>query len=145
MSFHRAKISWKKTTPDFNYDTYDRTHQVRFESGQSVRASSAPEFKGNAELVNPEELFVAALSNCHMLTFLAIASKSRLTVEEYVDEAVGELAKGANGKMCMTKVTLKPQVRFADSVSPEKLKELHSKAHHNCFIANSVSCEVVVE
>lgn len=147
MSEHKARVSWERKAQPFTYEQYDRTHQVSYPGGVVHSASSAPEFLGKAEYPNPEELLAAALSSCHMLTFLAVAAKSRLIVDSYVDEAVAILHKNAGGKLAVTKTILNPKVSFAKEtpVSPEKLKELHEKAHRNCFIANSVSCEVQVQ
>lgn len=143
MSEHKATVTWKRQTKDFAYDTYDRTHSLRFEGGIECKASAAQEFMGKKELVNPEELLVGALSSCHMLTFLAIAAKSRLTVDSYDDNAVGLLEKNAEGELVVTKVQLNPKVTFGgEKPSPEKYKDLHEKAHKNCFIANSVKCDV---
>lgn len=146
MSEHKALVTWKRSTPDFVYETYDRTHSIRFEGGIECKASSAPEFLGKKEYVNPEESFAAALSSCHMLTFLAVAAKSRLTVDRYEDNAVAILEKNAEGKMCVTKVHLRPKIQFSGEVpTAEKVKDLHAKAHKHCFIANSVSCAVSIE
>lgn len=147
MSEHRIELKWAKTTPDFQYETYDRTHQVRFSGGIECRASSAPEYLGNKDLTNPEELLVAAVSSCHMLTFLAVAAKSKLTLETYEDQAVGYLEKDDSGKVWVKKIVLKPKTKFsgANPPDPEKLKSLHDKAHHNCFIANSIKTEVTYE
>lgn len=147
MSEHHATIEWKRDTPDFTYASYTRAHEWTFGGGSSVRASAAPDYKGDASLVNPEEAFVAALSSCHMLTFLALATKQRLVVDRYVDEAVGHLAKTSNGRLAITKVTLRPRIEFADGAAPtpEVLHELHHQAHEHCFIANSVTTEVTVE
>lgn len=146
MSVHRARVEWRRATPDFDYDTYDRTHTVGFEGGQSLQGSSAPDYKGLAAHANPEELLAAALASCHMLTFLAIAAKSRLVVDAYEDQAEALLGKNAAGKMAVTKVVLRPKVTFAgEPPAAEKLRDLHDKAHRNCFIANSVACEVTVE
>ena len=145
MSEHRATTSWKRKTQDFAYETYDRTHTVRFEGGIECKASAAQEYMGKRELVNPEELLVGALSSCHMLTFLAIAAKSRLVVDSYEDHAQGVLEKNSEGKLCVTKVSLNPKVTFGgEKPSPEKLRDLHDKAHKNCFIANSVKCSVSI-
>ena len=90
MSEHHASVVWKRTSADFTYDTYNRAHEVRFKDGAIVLpASSAPAFKGDADRVDPEEAFVASLSSCHMLTFLAICARKRMTVESYEDDAVG--------------------------------------------------------
>ena len=147
MSQHTATIHWKRHTQDFAYETYDRTHDVKFEGGKSVSASSAKEYLGKPEHANPEEMLAAALSSCHMLTFLAVAAKSRLIVDSYEDTATAILGKNAQGKLAVTKTILRPRVVFAKEtpVTHERLVELHEKAHRNCFIANSVACEVVTE
>ena len=146
MSEHKAKVQWKRNTPDYVYETYDRTHTVTYEGGIQCKASAAKEFAGKAELVNPEEMLAGALASCHMLTFLAVAAKSRLTVDSYEDEAVATLDKNAAGKMAVTKILLRPRVTFGgEKPTPEKIKDLHEKAHKNCFIANSVACSVVFE
>lgn len=146
MSEHHAAIRWSRQTPDFKYETYDRTHSVEFGGGSRCSASSAAEFLGKKELVNPEEMLVAALSSCHMLTFLAIAARSRLVLDEYKDAAVGYLEKNADGKLAVTRVVLRPFTRFSGEVpSAQKVKEMHEKAHANCFIAQSVRTEVSCE
>jgi organic hydroperoxide reductase OsmC/OhrA len=126
---------------------FNRDHQVNYGSGQMVQASSAPEYKGNADKVNPEENLLAALSSCHMLTFLAIAHLKRLPVDSYTDNAIADLGKNDAGKIAVVKMTLYPQVVFADGleVSEETIAKIHEKAHANCFIANSLACEVEIK
>jgi hypothetical protein len=80
MSEHHATIDWKRETPDFAYETYNRDHDWQFDAGVTVRASATPAYLGSESCVDPEEAFVASLSSCHMLTFLAIACKKRFTV-----------------------------------------------------------------
>lgn len=147
MSEHKASVVWKRTSTDFTYDTYNRSHEWRFKGGHSVPASSAPAYRGDADRVDPEDAFVAALSSCHMLTFLAIAARKRLVVDAYEDDAVGHLEKGADGKLWMTRVTLRPRVVFSGDtpVDAAALDDLHHKAHEGCFIANSVKTQVGVE
>jgi len=148
MTEHRATVHWTRTSDDFKYDTYNRSHEVRFKNGDiSVPGGATPEFKGDGKGVDPEEQFVAALSACHMLTFLAVAARKRLTVDAYDDEAVGYLEKGDGGKLWVARVTLRPQVRFAadSDVDARTLDELHHVAHEGCFIANSVKTGVSVE
>ena len=89
MSEHRASIAWRRDREDFKYPTYIRDHTWAFPGGETVPASAAPEFLGNADRVDPEEAFVAAISACHMLTFLAVAAKRRFVVDAYSDRAVG--------------------------------------------------------
>jgi organic hydroperoxide reductase OsmC/OhrA len=147
MSEHRASIQWKRESPDFSTETYNRAHRWVFEGGIEVPASSAAEFKGDSDRVDPEKALVAALASCHMLTFLAIAAKKRLVVEEYSDQAVGVLEKNADGKLAVTRVTLRPKVVFGGAGAPssEEIARLHDKAHQHCFIANSVHTSVTVE
>ena len=147
MSEHKMTLTWKRATPDFQYQTYKRDHTWSFDGGHEMQASAAPAYLGNPKNVDPEEAFVAALSSCHMLTFLAFACKKKFAVEEYVDEAVGVMEKNAEGKMAITRVTLKPRIKFSGDNQPNEkdLDEMHHFAHENCFIANSVKTEVTVE
>lgn len=148
MSSHEISLVWERKTPDFTYESYDRRHQIRAAGGIEFTASSAPEFLGRAEFVNPEEMLAAAVSSCHMLTFLAICARSRIVVEAYEDEASALLEKRADdGHLAVTKVVLRPRIRFSGTSIPDakKLEDLHAKAHRNCFVARSLACPVVVE
>ncbi len=147
MSEHKVPIDWKRETSDFEYKTYNRDHDWIFDAGVMIRASATPSYLGNAQCVDPEEAFVASLSSCHMLTFLAICSRNGYTLDTYRDEAVGILAKDSGGKLAMTKVTLRPRVAFggAKTPTPAEVDKMHDQAHHACFIANSVKTDVVVE
>ena len=147
MSEHHASLRWARSSSDFRYETYNRAHEVRFKDGAIVLAgSAAPAFKGDADRVDPEEAFVASLSACHMLTFLAICARKRLTVDSYEDDAVGHLEKGSNGKLWMARVVLRPRIAFAQGTSPDAqtLAEIHHMSHEECFIANSVKTVVSV-
>ena len=146
MSEHRVHVRWERGGVDFGYESYPRDHEWTFEGGVRVPATAAPAFRGNPERVDPEAAFVAALSSCHMLTFLAIASRKRLVVDAYEDDALGFLAKNEAGKLAMTRVVLRPRVVFAGSPPPaEQVAELHERAHRECFIANSVRTQVSIE
>jgi organic hydroperoxide reductase OsmC/OhrA len=146
MSEHKATITWSRGPHEFTYDTYSRDHDWRFEGGTRVAASAAPDFKGNAALVDPEAGFVAAAASCHMLTFLALAARKRLVVERYEDAAVGILEKNDAGKLAVTRITLRPKVAFGDAPpSADALNRLHEQAHEHCFIANSVRTEIEVK
>ena len=146
MSTHTATIRWSRTTDEFHYDTYNREHHWVFPSGQTVNASAAPDYLGSDACVDPEEAFAAALSSCHMLTFLAIAAKKRYTVDSYEDTALAILDKNVDGALAVTRVELRPSVTFSGTrlPSPEEIDAIHEKAHQRCFIANSVKAEVVV-
>ncbi len=103
MSEHKITVEWKRETPDFAYETYNRDHDWVFDAGITLRGSAAPAYMGNERCVDPEEAFVASLSSCHMLTFLAIACKKRFTVDGYRDQAVGILGKDQTGRLAMTR------------------------------------------
>lgn len=143
MSEHSAHIHWTLEGDDFSYPAYNREHEWIFDDGIRVPASAAPDFLGKPGHVDPEAALVAALSSCHMLTFLALCARKRLTVTAYRDQAVGVLEKNHSGKLAITRVKLSPVVSFADS-SPdqETFNALHERAHAECFIANSVTCEL---
>jgi organic hydroperoxide reductase OsmC/OhrA len=147
MSEYRVRVTWKRETAEFTYDAYDRTHWWQFGGGSRIQASSAPEYRGDPALVNPEEAFAAALSSCHMLTFLAIAARKRYTVDAYEDEATAVMGKNAEGRLAVARVVLRPRVVFGGDRKPaaEDLAALHEKSHDQCFIANSVLTDVVVE
>jgi organic hydroperoxide reductase OsmC/OhrA len=147
MSEHRATIRWRRETEGFGYEDYDRSHAWEFGGGVRIEASSAPEFLGRAELPNPEEALVAALSSCHMLTFLAVASRKRLVVDAYEDAAAGVMAKDEDGKLALTRVGLRPRIAWGGERTPAaaEVARIHEIAHRECFIANSVRTEVVVE
>jgi organic hydroperoxide reductase OsmC/OhrA len=90
-----------------------------------------------AAAVDPEEAFVASLSACHMLWFLHLARDAGYVVASYRDAAEGVMAKNADGKLAMTKVTLKPYIVFkGNQPSPQDVDHLHHRAHEECFIAN---------
>ena len=127
MSEHKANVIWAR-------------------NGVEVPGSAAPAYLGNPARVDPEAAFVAALSSCHMLTFLALATMKGFVVDSYADAAVGHLEKNANGKMAVTRVDLHPDIIFsgAKMPAPADLDWLHDKAHKECFIANSVTTEVKV-
>ncbi len=145
MSEHRVSIEWKRSTPDFESTTYDRTHRITFEGGTIIESSAAKEYQGRKELSNPEELIAAALASCHMLTFLAVASRSHVMVDSYRDNAVAILGKNSQGKLAVTEIKLSPQVKLSAPLDPEKFKHFHEKAHSNCFIAQALSCHVDID
>ena len=146
MSDHRAEISWRRTTADFTYDSYSRDHDWRF-GAIAIAASASPDYRGSPARVDPEEALVAALSSCHMLSFLALAARRRLTVDAYSDAAVGHMEKNAEGRLAITRVVLRPRVTWAPgvAVADDMLEKLHHQSHRECFIANSVKSEVIVE
>ncbi len=152
MSEYSAKITWKRQPEEaFTDNKYSRGHSWEFDGGAVVAASSAPTivplpYSVEAN-VDPEEAFIASLSSCHMLFFLGIAGKRGFVIDEYIDNPIGVMKKDTDGKISMTKVTLRPKVTFGGDKTPtlEQLKKMHHQSHDQCFIANSVKTEVVVE
>ena len=146
MSEHRAQIVWTRRSSDFTYASYNREHEWRFKGGVVVAASAAPQYRGSDQCPDPEDAFVASLSSCHMLTFLAVAAKRGFTVDSYEDAAVGHLEKNTQGKLAITRVVLNPTIRFGGDRAPDgaTLEQMHETAHRECFIANSVLTEVSV-
>lgn len=146
MTKHNIDLAWQRKTPDFKYETYDRTHSITFEGGAKIQASSAPAYLGNADLANPEELLVAAVSSCFMLTFLAIAAKGGFIVDQYQDHATGLLDKNPEGKLAITQIELKPKIDFSGDKKPDAgtLQQMLQKSHAYCFITNSIKAEVKV-
>ncbi|EDY82376.1 OsmC-like protein [Verrucomicrobiia bacterium DG1235] len=145
MSEHIATLSWTRGETAFDYKSYSRNHSWDFGQGTLITASAATDYLGDASCVDPEQAFVASLSSCHMLTFLAICAMSKITVESYNDRSVGHLGKNEAGKLVITRVDLYPKVVFAEGSepSPKMLERLHHKAHEECFLANSVTCEIL--
>ena len=146
MSEHKATVKWARDGANFGYKNYSRDHVWLFKNGIELSASAAPAYLGDPNRVDPESAFVAALSSCHMLTFLALASNKGFVVDSYEDNAVGFLEKNANGKLAVTRVELHPKIAFSGDVKPTQadLDRLHDKAHRECFIANSVTTKINV-
>jgi organic hydroperoxide reductase OsmC/OhrA len=151
MSHYTAETLWVRGDQDFLSNRYSRKHVLRFDGGLEVPGSSSPHVvpvpQSDPSAVDPEELFLASLSSCHMLWFLALAAKQKFVVDFYRDVAQGVLEKNAQGKYFMSVVTLRPEVRFSPDRIPshEQLMALHHRAHEECYIANSVRSEVRCE
>jgi organic hydroperoxide reductase OsmC/OhrA len=146
MSEHTARIEWARGGRGFGYEEYGRDHTVRMGGAAPMALSAAEKFRGSPSLANPEDLLVAALSSCHMLTFLAICARKGIVVDRYEDDAVGWLERKNGAPMQVTRVTLRPKITFAGPPpDAETLASLHDQAHHGCFIASSVKTEVTVE
>lgn len=151
MAAYTATIDWTlKPGEDFVAGRYSRGHTVAFDGGITIPASSSPSVVplpwSVAEAVDPEEMLVAALSNCHMLTFLHKAREAGFVVTAYRDQAEGVMRKTTEGKIAVTKVTLRPDIAFQGRAPDAgQLEALHHAAHEDCFIASSVKTEVVVE
>jgi organic hydroperoxide reductase OsmC/OhrA len=144
-------VSWKRGDALFSDGKYSRAHSWAFDGGTTVPASSSPNSVrlpySKADAVDPEEALVAALSSCHMLTFLYLAQKQGYVVDAYDDDALGVMSKNQRGKLFVSKVALRPRIAFSGAKQPSaaELALLHHHAHEECYVANSVLTEVVVE
>jgi organic hydroperoxide reductase OsmC/OhrA len=146
MSEFTAEIRWQHAPRDGHPDDYSRAHDWHLAGGQTLRASSAPEYAGDPTRTNPEEALVAAVSSCHMLTFLAVAGKRGFKVTSYTDKASGSLGKNAEGRLAVTQIVLRPKIAFdGNAPGADELTKLHEAAHRNCFIGNSITAAVRVE
>ena len=150
---YRAQLQWQRSEGEvFTDQRYSRRHLLRFDGGAELAGSSSPSVVrlpfSDPAAVDPEELFVAALSSCHMLWFLSLAADDGWCVDRYHDDAVGLMARDPQGRMAMTLVTLRPAVRFAATATGPDARQqaaLHHRAHEACFIASSVKTEVRCE
>lgn len=144
LSEHIATVEWCREGAAFTDQRYPRAHRWSFDGGAVVHASASPavvpEPLSDPTAVDPEEAFVAALSSCHMLWFLSLAAGKGWVVESYRDEAVGRMGRGADGRLAITTVDLRPAVAFAarDAPAPAEVAAAHHEAHERCFLASSV-------
>jgi organic hydroperoxide reductase OsmC/OhrA len=124
-----------------SYAAYSREHAVAIAGKTSLRLSADPHFRGDRALHNPEELLVAALSSCHLLSYLALAARARIHVVAYEDEASGTMVEqGGGGRF--TEVILRPRVTIAPGADAALALRLHDQAHHDCYIASSTNFPV---
>jgi organic hydroperoxide reductase OsmC/OhrA len=149
MTTYTSDVTWSlKNGEDFLSGRYSRGHTISFDGGTVVPASASPHVVGKWAVeaaVDPEEMLLAALSSCHMLSFLHVARLAGFSVGAYRDQAEGVMESIASGKQAMTKVELRPQIEWVGQVpDEEKLKHMHHEAHEACFIANSVRTVVTV-
>jgi organic hydroperoxide reductase OsmC/OhrA len=149
MATYTADVTWTlRDGEDFPRGRYSRGHTVSFDGGITVPASASPHVVGKWAVeaaVDPEEMLVAALSNCHMLSFLHAARLAGFTIAAYRDHAEGLMEHIAPGKQAVTKVVLHPQIEWVGAApDKEKLQHMHHEAHEACFIANSVRTAVTV-
>ncbi|MBY0563376.1 MAG: OsmC family protein [Hyphomonadaceae bacterium] len=150
MGSYTATLTWKRGEQPFADGKYSRGHEIAFDGGFSIAGSSSPHVVrpplSREDAADPEELFVAALSSCHMLFFLDFARRGGFVIDSYIDAPEGILGKNADGKMAMTKITLKPRVEWTGDTRPsaDEIADLNHKAHEACFIANSFRGEVVI-
>jgi len=151
MTTYTATIRWtRQHDGDFAKGQYSRRHEWAFDGGALVPASPSPHIVpapwSDEKAVDPEEAFVASLASCHMLFFVDFARRAGLVVESYIDEAEGTMEQRTDGKTAITRVRLRPRIRWGDTEPGDaEIADLHHRAHEACFIANSVTSEVLIE
>lgn len=151
MHKYEAEVRWRRDGARFVDNRFSRGHEWAFDGGVKVAASASPTVVPAPccviEAVDPEEALVASASSCHMLWFLSLAAKRGFVVESYRDEAYGVMEKNPAGKLAFSRITLRPTIQFLAGKTPsaEELDTLHHRAHDECFIANSLTCAIVVE
>jgi organic hydroperoxide reductase OsmC/OhrA len=149
MKRFEATLAWQRGDQAFTDQRYSRAHRWRFDGGQDVLASASPQHvplpMSDAAGIDPEEALVAAISSCHMLSFLYVAARRGVAVDRYEDDAEGTMSHNAEGRLAITRVTLRPRVTYATPPGAELEASLHHDAHETCYIANSVRTEIVIE
>jgi organic hydroperoxide reductase OsmC/OhrA len=143
---HRYQVTaaWRGST-GVGYDAYDRAHEVRAApSGVELVLSGDAAFGGDSSRVNPEVLLVAAAASCQLLSFLAVAARARVDVVDYQDDAEGEMPE-ADRPVRITRIVLRPRIAVRGEVDTSRLAHLVEVAHRECYIANSLRTDVVVE
>ena len=146
MSDLSIDLHWQRAEHELSPGKFSNALTVQFNDGNELQVDSAPDWGGDPANTNPEQALAAAMSSCHMMTFLALAAKVRWPVASYHDHAVAHLGKNAKGQMSVTRIDLHPKVRFDTgfTVEPAKLEEMQHRAHRYCFIANTLADSVEV-
>ncbi len=150
MSDHDAFVTWAlQPDADFPRGRYSRAHRIAFDGGAEILASAAPSVVGrwaDPAGIDPEEMLVASVSSCHMLTFLDKARRAGFVIDRYADAARGRMGEVAPGRKGLVEVVLRPDISWVGPApDPEALEALHEASHLECFIANSVKFEIRVE
>lgn len=141
---YRSALSWRGST-GVGYETYERTHRVVVPpAGGELTLSSDPAFGGTATLANPEQLLLASASSCQLLSFLAVAARSRVDVLDYTDDAEAVMPKDSN-PIRITRITLRPRIVVAAGTDLDRVRRLVDRAHDTCFVANTLNAEMVVD
>ncbi|MBK7426285.1 MAG: OsmC family protein [Saprospiraceae bacterium] len=141
---YKLTITWTGNTGTGTsaYREYERSHSISADNKADILASSDPAFRGDKTKHNPEELFLASISSCHMLWYLHLCAEAGIIVTEYVDSAEGIMTETPDGGGKFTEVTLYPIVTISDISKKELAEQLHHNANKLCFIANSLNFTV---
>lgn len=146
MSELSIELTWKRKEAELVANKYSNEHSIKYNETYALNADAAPSWGGNKLNTNPEQALAAALSSCHMMTFLALAAKVKWPVKRFTDKAEAHLGKDPQGKMCISQIDLNPVVEFDDGfeIEQSKLDDMHERAHRYCFVANSIADHVVI-
>ena len=140
------ELNWTLGNGVLSYGKYNTDHKIRINDEILLNGGSAADYGGSQNNLNPEQALAAAMSSCHMMTFLALSAKMKWPVITYEDKAVAYLGKNSNNKMSVNKIELNPKITFQNnfSVSDAEMAKMQDRSHRYCFIANSLSQEVEV-
>jgi organic hydroperoxide reductase OsmC/OhrA len=150
MHTYTARTEWQRGDQPFSDNKYSRAHTLVFDGGLRIPGSSSPlsvpEPMSVAANLDPEEALVSAASSCHMLVFLYVAYQAGFIVDSYYDDAVGHMTKNEQGRLAITRIVLRPAIAFSGrQPTAAELERLHHAAHEDCYIANSIKADIVVE
>lgn len=151
MASYTATVTWKRGDAVFTDNKYSRAHAISFDAPLTIAGSSSPHVVkppfSREDAVDPEEMLVASLSSCHMLSFLYEAQRAGFAIDSYVDHAEGVMTKNEAGRLWVSKTTLRPEIVWIGDKrpTPGEIHDLHHKAHQACFIANSYRGEVAID
>lgn len=146
MSALAIELHWQRAEPVLQTGKFSNAHSVHYNRSHELQVDAAPDWGGDPDHTNPEQALAAALSSCHMMTFLALCAKAGWPVASYHDYAEAHLGKNPQGQMSVTRIDLNPVVRFDTgfSVSDAQLTEMQHRAHRYCFIANTLAESVEI-
>ena len=146
MSKLSISLEWILQENELKPDSFSKNHKIKI-NNNFFNSGPAPEYGGKDNELNPEQSLAAAISSCHMMTFLALAAKMRWPVKSYNDKAHAFLGKNSQGKMFVNKIELNPKIEFDNnfSVSKDEMDKMQDRSHRYCFVANSLSNEVEIK
>ena len=146
MSELSISLEWNLQEESLIPDKFSKSHSINI-NNNLIKAGSAPEYGGSDTELNPEQSLAAAISSCHMMTFLALSAKMRWPVVSYKDKACAFLGKNSKGKMCVNKIELNPIIKFESgfSVSKVDMDQMQDRSHRYCFVANSLAEDIEIK
>ena len=144
---YAARVVWTdaRGAGTADYASYARRHTVLVAGKPPLAATADPAFRGEADAHNPEELFLAAIAGCHLLTYLALCARRGVRVVGYEDDAAATLRLEADGRGALARIVLRPRVTVARAADAAPAAALHAAAHAACFLARSCAVPIVVE